>query len=470
MTSEAGAEDPRRRISPNHAAVALFLVCIVLSILDSSSINVALAAIGHEFEVPVAQTSVINIGFLVTVAAVIPMSGWLGERFGLVRLIVASLVVFSAGAIVSATAADLGVLTVGRVIQGLGGGGIGTLAMSHLYRAYPPEKRLALGPIMSLPLLISPTVGPLLGGALVQYASWRWIFLLNLPLAVFAIVIALRYAVEKGERSRRPLDVLGAVLTVLGFGGFALALNSLSRNGIDLTGELVLGGAFVLLIALWGWELRLGERAFLDLALFRIRPYSRTVLITAIHSVAFFGGTFLMPVALQSVLGLSPLLSGAVTACGAIGTALIGRPATRLILRIGARAAIVASQTSMLLLAGVMMLGFWLDLVPLIAVAIVGYSASSYLTVTTAQNVGFGAVPHRNIGDASSLLGASRQMASAAGVALVAGVLAFAGTGMAPGHHAIAPVIAYAILGVFHLAAALLALFSRDLPLPGRDK
>ncbi|HWV50401.1 MAG TPA: MFS transporter, partial [Microbacterium sp.] len=413
MTAGSAAEGARENwLTPRRAAVAVFMLCMFLNLLDTSSVNVALLAIGTDFGVPVSQTSVINVGYLVTVAVLIPTSGWLGERFGTVRVILTSLVVFIAGALISATAQDLTMLTAGRVIQGVGGGGIAPLATSLLYRNFAPAERLRIGVMTSIPVAFAPALGPLLGGLFVQFASWRGIFLLNLPLSVVALVIAWRFALEPEERSSRRLDVAGALLTVLGFGGIAFALNALSRGDAGPLTLLVLGAAIVVLAALVTLELRLGARAFLDIALLKSRVYARCVLMMSVNYLPFTGFGFALPVLLQSAMGLDPLIAGAIAMCQAAGPVIGGRVGQRVLMRFGAKRTFLVAQLAMVICLGVTVAGFVTGWVVLAAVAAASYGAGGFITTLTAQTVGFSSVPQRNMGDASSLLGASRQLAA----------------------------------------------------------
>ncbi|GGA63130.1 hypothetical protein GCM10011490_12100 [Pseudoclavibacter endophyticus] len=462
--------------TPKRASVAVYMLCMFLNLLDTSSINVALVAIGRSFEVPASHTSVINLGYLVTVAVLIPMSGWLGERYGTIRVIQFSLAVFVCGAVVSATAQDLTWLTAGRVVQGIGGGGLAPLAMGLLYRNFPRTERLRIGVLTSIPIAFAPALGPVVGGMFVEFFNWRGIFLLNLPMCLLAMVIAWRFAREPDERQERRIDLAGAAMTIVGFGGLAYALNSLSRGDASAMTLGTLGGSALVIAALVALELRLGERAFLDVSLLRSPVYARCVLILALSFLAFQGFSFALPLLLQTQLGLAALAAGIVTTCQAAGPVIGGRIGQRLLMRVGANAMFCGSQLAMVVCLAGVVAGFAGGMVWLVAVATAVYGAGGFVSTLTSQTVGFSSIPQRNLGDASSLLQSTRQLSGVAGIAAAAGMMAAVGASSqtaagaaSPGNATSTALAVFGALAAAHLAAAIFARFTRLLPVPGRD-
>lgn len=467
MAGAPGTPRTPRFSRPQWGAILLLLCCQSLMILDTSGLNVALASIGRDFSVPVDQTGTVNLGFVVTLAAMIPLSGWLGERFGTVRVIVISLALLIAGSLICAAAVSLPMLVTGRVVQGAGSGGLVPLASSLLFRNFVPMQRLRVMAALSLPISLAPALGPFVGGIVVDTLSWRWVFLLNLPISATAIVVAVLFAREVQNRAARPLDVWGAVLTLIGFGAAVFGVERLA-TGADITfGCISLVTGIAALSVLIPLERRKGNNAFLAVHLFKRRIFAKTTAITAAHSVGFMGFGFAGPLLLQTQLGISAFEAGLVGVAGAVGPLLSGRIARRVIVRVGPRGTIALSQSGILLGLGVVVLGYSIEAIWVIVLGAFLCGASSLLTIMACQTVGFAAVPSTNLGDATALDGTSRQVGNALGIAAVSGSLA---AGAAVG----APMIAIVALtlgglALFHVAALVILVSPGRLPLPSDD-
>ena len=452
---------------PQWGAILLLLCCQSLMILDTSGLNVALASIGRDFSVPVDQTGTVNLGFVVTLAAMIPLSGWLGERFGTVRVIVIGLGALTVGALICAAAVSLPMLVTGRIVQGAGSGGLVPLASSLLFRNFVPMQRLRVMAALSLPISLAPALGPFVGGLVVDTLSWRWVFLLNLPISATAIVVALFFAREIENRAARPLDVWGAVLTIVGFGAAVFGVERLATGADVPVGSVSLVIGITALAVLIPLERRKGKHAFLAVNLFSRRIFAKTTTITAVHSVGFMGFGLAGPLLLQTQLGMSAFEAGLVGVAGALGPLLSGRIARRVIIRIGPRGTIALSQTGILLGLGVVVLGYSVLTVWVIVLGAFVCGASSLLTIMACQTAGFGAVPTTNLGDATALDGTSRQVGNALGIAAVSGSLA---AGAAAGAPMIAVVaLTLGSLALFHVIALVVLVSPGRLPLPSDD-
>src|SRR5437588_3143754 len=196
--------------------IALPLAAIVLgtfmAILDNTVVNVALPTLERLFKVDLHQIQWVVTGYMLAQAAVIPLSGWLGDRFGAKRLYLISISLFALGSALCALAPSSTMLIAFRVLQGLGGGMLMPLGMSFIYRLSPPDKRGLVMGMFGIPILLAPALGPVLSGWLVQYADWRWIFLINVPVAVVAVPLGLRALPNLGaQRTVGALHTLGAL-------------------------------------------------------------------------------------------------------------------------------------------------------------------------------------------------------------------------------------------------------------------
>lgn len=434
-------------------------------ILDTSGLNTALASIGRNFGVPVDRTGSVSLWFAVTLAVMIPLAGWLGERFGTVRVLLAGLATLMIGSIICATAASFPMVVAGRIVQGVGAGGLVPLASSLLFRNFDPAHRLRIIAALSLPISLAPALGPLIGGLLVDRLSWRWVFLLNLPIGVLAIIGALVFAREAADRAVRRLDVRGAILATVGFGATVLGLEQLA-TGTGVDGILALAAGIVALAVLIPVERRAGARAFLDIALLGRRTFAKTTAITAAHSAAFIGFGLAGPLLLQTQLGLSAFGAGAISMAGALGPAVSGRIGRPFIVRVGPRIAILCSQLGMILGLGVVVLGYALVALWIIALGVFLTGSFGFFTVLACQTVGFATIPQTNLGDATTLDGTSRQLGGAIGIATVSGALAAAGGLGAATTATVA--LALGSITVWNAVALVILVAPGRLPLPHR--
>src|SRR5438270_13368826 len=177
------------------------IIGIFMVILDTTAVNVALPKLVTELHdtLPTLQWTI--TGYTLAQAAVIPLAGWLSDRFGAKNLFLISVLLFTIGSVLCATAQTDTWLVTFRVLQGLGGGFVLPIAIAYVYRLAPPSRMGAVMGIMGIPILFAPAIGPVLGGWLVQYHSWRWIFLLNIPIGFIGVLVGLR-SLPSVERSR----------------------------------------------------------------------------------------------------------------------------------------------------------------------------------------------------------------------------------------------------------------------------
>lgn len=449
-------------------SIGLLLCCQSLMILDTSGLNVALASIGLDFGIPLDQTGGVNLGFVVALAAMIPLSGWMGERFGTIRVLMGCLALQMLGSLICATAPVLELLITGRAVQGIGSGGLVPLASSLLFRNFVPSERLRVMAALSLPISLAPALGPLVGGLVVDLLNWRWVFLVNVPIGICAVVVGLMFAGEAKERATRPLDLSGALLTVVGCGALVLGLERTATGSdivLGLSCMLIGSVAIGILIPL---ERRKASAAFLALGLFSRRVFAKTTSITAAHSVGFMGFGLAGPLLLQSQLGMTAFQAGLVAAAGALGPIISGRFARRLITGIGPQRTIALSQTGILTGLGVIVSGYIADQMWVIVVGTFLCGASSLLTIMSCQTAGFAAVPATNLGDATALDGTARQVGNAVGIAIVSGSLAWAGSlGAAPA--GVAAMTIGAIAG-FHVLALVVLRLPPRLHMPSDEE
>src|SRR5438105_2156680 len=234
-------------------ALLLPLVAIIIGtfmvILDTTVVNVALPTLGRVFATDISMLQWVIGAYLLAQAAVIPLSGWISDRCGAKRVYLISLVLFTLGSALCGLAQSGAMLIVTRVLQGLGGGMLMPIGMAVLYRLTPPERRGAIMAMFGLPLMVAPALGPVLGGYLVEFASWRLIFLLNVPIGALALVVALRALPDlPAMRAAGALDTLGIALGPLAFASLSFGISESTGSG--WTGAPTVLGIAVGLVAL----------------------------------------------------------------------------------------------------------------------------------------------------------------------------------------------------------------------------
>jgi len=215
---------------PNKYIVALVGVfSIFMELLDTTIVNVAIPTLAREFDVGTASTiQWIITGYLLSLAVFIPVSGWAGDRFGTKRVFMFAVATFTLASLLCALAWNVESLIAFRVVQGVGGGMLSPVAFAMVWRAFPPEERSRAAGIMVVPAAAAPASGPIVGGLLIEYATWEWIFLVNVPIGVVALIITALYIREHREEQAGRFDPYGFVLSAA---GLALVMYALARAG-----------------------------------------------------------------------------------------------------------------------------------------------------------------------------------------------------------------------------------------------
>jgi EmrB/QacA subfamily drug resistance transporter len=308
-----------------------------MSILDTTIVNVAIRALAHDFASPLETTQWVATGYTLALAAVIPLTGWAADRFGTKRLYITSITLFLLGSALSGSAWSMSTLILFRVLQGLGGGMIMPAGMTILSHAAGPQRIGRLMGIVGIPMLLGPILGPILGGWLVDDASWRWIFFVNLPVGAVALLGAFLVLAPDEPRPAHRLDALGLLLLSPGLAIFVFALARTTAHGnlLDPADDagLVLG---VALIAAFIVHARRTPGALIDVRLFARRPVAASALTTFLFGVAFFGWAILLPLYFQLVRHASAFQAGMMIAPQGFG-AMISMPiASRMTDRTGA--------------------------------------------------------------------------------------------------------------------------------------
>jgi EmrB/QacA subfamily drug resistance transporter len=449
---------PRPQISQKVVVGTVFVAAMFMNIMDVTIVNVALPTIGREFHVRPDSVDTVAIGYLVSLAVFIPASGWLGDRFGGKRILLTSIVIFTGASALCGAAASLGQLVAFRILQGAGGGLMVPVGMAMLFRAFPPSERVRASSIMVVPTAMAPALGPLLGGLFVTNLSWRWVFYVNVPIGVAAVVFGLLFLRSQPQPEPGRFDLLGFVLAAAGLG---LVMYGISEGpfhgwGSALIDSTITCGA-VLLGALIGVELRRAQ-PLIDFGLFSDRLFRSANAVLAVGAGAFIGALFLVALFFQDGLGLNALQSGLNTFPEAIGVMVGAQVVTRLLYPVFGPRRVMVGGTLVLsaALASLSLVGFGTSLWWVRAAMFVAGYGMSHVFVPS-QAAAFATISPADTGRASTLFNALRQLGSAVGVALLTTVIATVGPVHVVDGHVSPYLAAYHVAFLVAAAVALLA-------------
>ncbi len=335
MTQTGGPEKLDGKII---AIASVVVIGAIMSILDTTIVNVALATLGRDLHAGLATIQWVSTGYLVALAMVIPMTGWASERFGARRLWMIVVALFVAGSVLSGLAWSAGSLIVFRFLQGLGGGMIMPAGMTILAQAAGPQRIGRVMSVVGAPMLLGPILGPVLGGLILQNLSWRWIFFVNVPIGALALVMAWRVLPRSEPQRGERLDVVGLALLSPGLAAIVFGLSETASHGglSSPTAFLPIVGGLALVVAFVYHALHTTRvRPLLDLTLFRAPGFAAAAAVVFLIGAALFGSLLVLPLYFQVDRGLSTLSTGLLLAPQGIGAALTMPISGRLTDRIG---------------------------------------------------------------------------------------------------------------------------------------
>ncbi len=312
---------------PTHISRALLMVATVvvlgavMSILDTTVVNVAVDTLATRFHTTLPTIQWVATGYTLALATVIPLSGWAADRFGTKRLYMGSIAMFVLGSCLSGLAWSSTTIILFRVLQGLGGGMIMPAGMTILTRAAGPQRLGRVMAIMGVPMLLGPILGPILGGWLVTDVSWRWIFFINLPIGIAALLLAFRVLPRDIAQHSQRLDVVDLLLVSPGLALMIYGLaESSSSGGFDSSKVLIPLFAGILLLCVFVWHALRASDPLIDLRLFKNRAFATSSMSLILMCISVFGAFLLLPLYFQSVRGVSPLMAGVLLAPQGLGS------------------------------------------------------------------------------------------------------------------------------------------------------
>ncbi|QLF94009.1 multidrug transporter subunit MdtD [Pseudomonas sp. ABC1] len=346
------------RVLPWLVAIAFFM-----QTLDGTILNTALPAMAMDLHEDPLRMQGVVIAYMLTVALLIPASGWLADRFGARTTFFAAIALFTLGSLLCALSQSLGQLIASRIVQGLGGALMLPVGRLVILRVFPRSEFVKVMAFIALPGLVGPLVGPTLGGWLVEYASWHWIFLINLPVGVLGCVFAWRFMPALRDTQRTPFDIPGFILFGLAMILITMALEGLAEMHMPHVRVLLLlfAGA-ACLCAYWLRAARIDSPLFSP-ALFHCRSFAVGILGNLFARLGGGALPFLLPLLLQLALNYSPAQAGMAMIPLALGAMSVKPLAQPVLQRFGYRRVLVSN--TLLLGALVIALGLASSQVPL---------------------------------------------------------------------------------------------------------
>jgi DHA2 family multidrug resistance protein len=434
------------------------LACVVTGvfvvILDTTVVNVAFPTLQREYGATLQQAQWIVSLYVLVLGITTPIAGWLADRFGLRRMFLLGLSLFTLGSAACGVAPSLSWLIGGRILQAVGGGMTQPAGMALLYRAFPPARLGRAFGVFGLALLVAPALGPVLGGALVDGGHWRWIFFINLPVGLWGVLIGSRWLNEWRRPDTPPLDRVGVVLSCLGFGSVLYAAASARAHGFGSTAVLVAGTVGVAaLLLLWIVEHR-SHAPLLDVGLLKHRVFLTANVVGYVGVVGLFAAQFLLPLFLESIRGLSPGQVGLVLLAQPLAAAVATPLSGRLYDHIGPRA---IASVGFLLLA----VSTW-ELVQLdagtslshIRFVLVLRGLAFGMTIQTTFTTALAVVARERVARASAFVSATRFTIQAVSIAVLSAIV---GGGDGTQYAAEGFAAAYTVTLIFSVVACALA-------------
>ncbi len=409
--------------SPRYLVPMIVACALFMENMDATVLATALPTIARAFGESPLRLNLAITAYLLSLGIFIPLSGWLADRFGARRVFCSAIVVFTLGSIGCATVNDLTQLVIARIVQGMGGAMMVPVGRLVILRTIPKSELVSAMAYLTVPALIGPVIGPPLGGFIVTYSSWRWIFLINIPIGILGLALALAFVPNVREERVERFDLRGFLLVSAGLAATMFGFESVGRGVLPdaIVGALLAGGG--LLLALYYRHTRRAATPILDLALLRVSTFKSSVAGGFLFRMGIGALPFLVPLLLQVGFGLTALASGMITFAGAAGAILMKLTAAPILRTFGFRKVLLANT----LICAVFMASYGLfeattsHLVIVGTLLVGGFFRS--LQFTSLNALAYADIPNPLMSRATTLSSVAQQLSLSFGVGVGALVL-----------------------------------------------
>ena len=424
----------------NRTVIGLLIGSAFVVILNETLMGVAIPVLIESLGITASLAQWLTTAFMLTLAVIIPITGFLLQRFQTRPMYLLAMSLFTVGTLIGAVAPGFEVLLFARIVQASGTAIIFPLLFTTVFALVPPERRGRVVGTISTVIAVAPALGPSVSGLILSFADWRWLFITMLPIAIAALIIGAVRMVDVGEQRPGRLDVLSVLLSIPGFSGLVYGLAQFGEAGRQTGAEasattttagisLAIG---IVALALFVWRqlvLQRTDGALLDLRTFAQRQFAVSIVIISVAAMALFGAIILIPLFVQDVIGATALLSGLIILPGALLQGLLAPWIGRRYDAVGPMSLVIPG--SILLSGSLWGMSMFTAATPLWLIAFVniGVSLGLALLFTPLLTNGLSALPPQLNSHGSAIVGTVQQVAGAAGIALFISVAAAFGGG-----------------------------------------
>ncbi|WP_312181727.1 MDR family MFS transporter [Arthrobacter sp.] len=409
----------------NRLVIGILIVSAFVVILNETIMSVALPTLRIDLDISAASAQWLTTGFLLTMAVIIPVTGFLLQRFHTRQIFLLAMTLFSAGTLLGAVAPGFAVLLIARVVQASGTAIMLPLLMTTAMTLVAPAARGRTMGNISIVISVAPAIGPTLSGIILSALSWRFMFILVLPIAIAALILGAAKIQNVTEPRRVPLDVLSVILSAFAFGGLLYGLAAIGEsasNGPPPVPPLLpfaVGVAALVLFILRQVRLARVSAPLLDLRTFRSRNFTISIAMIAVSSIALFGSLIVLPIYMQSVLGLDTLTTGLMLLPGGVIMGILSPFVGRIYDKAGPTALLVAGSVlvsgSLWIMATVLDADTPVYMIPIVHVVL---SIGLAMTFTPLFSSALGSLEPRLYSHGSAILNTVQQVMGGAGTAL----------------------------------------------------
>ena len=421
LTQSVTPPDQTAAKPANLGVIWLLLGAAFVVILNETIMGVAIPNLVDDLGITLGAAQWLTTAFMLTMAVIIPITGFLLERFTTRQVFTAAMTSFSIGTLTAAIAPGFEVLLVGRIIQATGTAMMMPLLMTTIMTLVPADSRGRFMGRISIVMAAAPALGPTISGIILSVASWRFMFWLVLPIALAMLILGNRKIQNIGEAQTKPIDALSVILSALGFGGLIFGLSLIGGQGNAAVQMWIALGTGVLGVAAFVWRqlvLQRSDKALLDLRVFKSRSFTIATSLMVIVMGAMFGTIILLPIYMQNVLGLTPVVTGMMLLPGGLLMGLIAPVVGRIFDKHGPRPLVIPGG---LIVSAVLWTLTLIDentAAPLIVAAHVLLSLGLAFMFTPLFTSALGSLKPSLYSHGSATVGTIQQVAGAAGTSL----------------------------------------------------
>jgi EmrB/QacA subfamily drug resistance transporter len=419
----AAAEAPAARTVRGWLVPAIIGSALLMQTLNATVLHNALPTMAEALgEDPLRLNLAITM-YLLAAAVFLPISGWAADKFGAKRVFVVSIVLYAFSSAACGFATSLTELVVARLLQGVAGAMMMPVGRLVLLRTTPKNELVGAMSVLTMPALLGPVVGPVLGGAIVTFGDWRWIFFMNLPIAVVGLALVLRFVPNVAEQEVSKLDFTGLLLTGLGLAGLIFGFENLGRDIMPAWAVACLFGGGFGCAAMYWLHARRNPHAILDLSLFKVQTFTAAVVGGSFMRFAMGATPFLLAMLLQIGFGFNPFQAGLLTFMSAAGALIMKTTAPPILRRFGFRQVLIVN--AVIVAASFMAYGLFRPSWPqwaIMAVLLVGGFFRS-LQFTSLNGLAYADVDQPQMSRASTMSSMFQQLNQSIGIGLAATLL-----------------------------------------------